>query len=406
MSIVLLLTFFSGEVSGQIFSDSTANNLSRSPRFVAFNTMGGVVLPTNDYIRAGNSWPPFVSLSLKYAVASAGDKWQDYAYGMPYYGIGLYAARFFEKGGLGSPISVFLFQGGDLAEYSRKWSLKYELNLGMSFGWKPYDVFDNPDNIALGSSVNAHIGANVYMKHKLSDVIDLNFGLGLTHFSNGAMQLPNKGLNMIAPFVEIVYNIHPIQTAEDRSASLIPPLHEDRMDYDLSFTSTTRQIRVDTVGTGLPTRLLDKNFKVFGFSYAALFVRDYKYKWGPSIELVYDESSDVKVWRQLHPEDGQFYDRVKLGAFHKRITLGLSIKGELTFPYVSFFANLGYNILHGNDYDYRLYQIIGAKAYLKDNIYGTFGIRASRFSKAQYLMWSVGYTIKGKTLKKKGIIEN
>lgn len=401
LSVFLLLTFFSGEVSGQLFSDSTTRRLSKSPQFVAFNTMGGAVLPTNDYIKAGNSWPPFVSLSAKYAVASAGDKWQDYAYGKPYYGVGLYTARFFEKGALGTPISVFLFQGGDLAEYGQKWSLKYELNLGMSFGWKSYDLFDNPDNIALGSSVNAHIGANVYMKHKLSDVMDLNLGLGLTHFSNGAMQLPNKGLNMIAPFVEIVYNFHSTQTAEDRSASLIPPPHEDRLDYDLSFASTTRQIRVDTVGTGLPSRLLDKNFKVFGFSYAALFVHDYKYKWGPSIELVYDESSDVKVWRQQHPEDGRFYDRVKLGALHKRITLGLSIKGELTFPYVSFFANLGYNILHGNDYDYRLYQIIGAKAYLKDNIYGTFGIRASRFSKAQYLMWSIGYTIKGKALKKR-----
>jgi len=361
--------------------------------------MGGFVLPTNDYIKAGKGTSKYTSFSLKYGVKSTGERWEDFAYGMPYYGIGFYTAQFYDKKSLGNPLSLFLFQGAEFKRFNSRLSLNYELNLGMSFNWEPFDAFDNPENIALGSSVNAHVGANIYLKRRLSDVWDLNIGVGLNHFSNGAQQLPNKGINLAAPFIELVYNINNPPINSERKLT-VPP-HETRIDYDIVFTASTRQIRLDTLGTGLPSRLIDKNFKVFGLSYATLFVPNYKYKWGPSLEIVYDESSDIKAWRQLHPEDGHYYDRVKLGPLHKRFTVGLSLKGEMTFPYVSFFANLGYNLLHGNDYDYRLYQIIGAKAYLSDNIFGTFGIRSSKFSKAQYLYWSIGYTIKGKSFKKK-----
>ncbi len=401
--LILTACWFAGNLSAHtsLPADSMGTVKKSYPQFFAFNTMGGIVLPTNDYIKAGNSLPAYSSVSFKYGIGSRGDTWQDVAYGMPYYGVGVYAAKFYNKNALGTPISVYLFQGGNLAEYNSKWSLKYELQLGMSFNWKPFDAFDNPDNIALGSAVNAHIGANLYLKRQLSPVWDLNFGLGLTHFSNGANQLPNKGLNLVAPFVELAYNFNRDARRDPGKETFTPPPLEDRIDYDIIFTSSSRQIRVDTAGTGLPSRLLDKNFKVLGLSYATMFVRSYKYKWGPSLELVYDESSGVKVWRQQHPVDGMYYDRIKLGEFHERFSLGLSIKGEMTFPYVSFFANLGYNILHGNDYDYRLYQILGAKAYIKDNLFATFGIRAARLSKAQYLFWSIGYTINGNPLKKK-----
>lgn len=379
--------------------DTVAVASKKRPKFISLNIMGGKVLETNDYIKEGNN-TYYMSNSFKYGIYSKGDTWQDFAYGMPYYGVGVYMANFFNKKGLGTPVSVYLFQGADLATFNSKWSLKYELNLGMSFNWKPYDVFDNPDNIALGSEINAHLGANIYLKRHLSPHWDLNLGFGLTHFSNGAMQLPNKGLNLAAPFVELVYNLDPDPQAKS-SGSLTPPKLETRIDHDILFTTSTRQIKVDTVGTGLSSRFLDKNFRVVGLSYATMFVHNYKYKWGPSMELVYDESSGVKVWREQHPDDGMFYDRVKLGDVYERFTLGLSLKGEISFPHISYFANFGCNIIHGNDYDYRLYQILGVKGYLKDDLFATFGIRAGRFSKAQYLFWSIGYTIKGKPFNRK-----
>lgn len=380
-------------------ADSSAIK-KRTPGFLALNGMGGIVIPTNDYIKKG-CLPAYAAFSFKYGKYAKGDRWQDIAYGMPYYGVGVYAANIFGRKSLGDPISIFLFQGGNLKTFSPSLSLKYEMNLGMSFNWKPYDAFDNPNNIAIGSSTNAHVGINAYLKQKLSKRFDVHVGLSLTHFSNGASQLPNKGINMAAPFVELVYNLDYEKSNLINRAALTPPPLEKRIDYDFLLTISTRQVRLDTTGTNLPSRLLDKNFKVFALSYATLFVNSYKYKWGPSVDIVYDESSKIKAWRQIHPEDGQYHDRIKLGPVGKRFSVGLSVKGELTFDRMNIFAHLGYNLLHGNKYDYRFYQIMGLKFYLKDDLFATFGIRAGHFSKAQYLYWSIGYTLKGKSLGKK-----
>ncbi|MDR1623717.1 MAG: hypothetical protein LBS04_01930 [Tannerellaceae bacterium] len=400
--IILLFVTKSSYAEGIAVSDSLSPVKKTPPlRFLSFTGMGGTVLPTNDYIREGNRIPWYSAVSFKFGTYSTGDSWEDFAYGMPYNGIGIYTVKFFNKKALGVPVSLYLFQGGNWKRFNSNWSLKYEFNLGMSFNWKPYDIFDNPDNIALGSASNVHVGANIYMKGRLNNRWDLHMGVGAAHFSNGAQRLPNKGVNLLSPFVELVYNFNTEAVDYSKRAGFTPPPLEKCIDYDVLFTVTSRQIRVDTAGTGLPQRILDKNFKVFGLSYATLFVNSYNYKWGPSIEMVYDESSGVKVWRQIHPQDGQYYDRVKPGPIYKRFSVGLSLKGEMTYRRVSFFANMGYNLLHGNTYDYRVYQIIGAKVYLKDNIFGAFGIRAGKFSKAQYLYWSIGYTIKGTPLTKK-----
>jgi hypothetical protein len=81
------------------------------------------------------------------------------------------------------------------------------------------------------------------------------------------------------------------------------------------------------------------------------------------------------------------------GDMKERFGVGIGLKGEITLPYVSYFANLGYNVIHGNERDSRFYQILGVKADIVSNIFGTFGIRATRFSKAQFIYWSLGYAL-------------
>lgn len=400
--ILLLLCCFRGlEAATEIDSLSVEPVKSKKPQFFALNVTGGFVFPTNDFVSGENKIPYYSSVSAKYGISSSGSKWEDFAYGMPYYGVGFYSAHFFRKKELGLPMSLYVFQGATVHQFTERFGVKYEWNLGMSFNWKAYDPFDNPYNVALGSSVNIHVAAQIYANWYLNKNWDINAGVSLTHFSNGAYRLPNSGLNLVAPYVELVYHFNRENVRRIPGADMIPPKIEKRLDYDLQVNISSRQIRMDTLGTGLPSRYIERRFKVFGLSYATLFVNSYKYKWGPSLDLVYDESSGARAWRETNPIDQKVYDRVELGAVGKRFSIGLSAKGEIVMPHFSIFANLGYNLLHGNTYDYRFYQIMGVKVYLKDNLFGTFGIRASRFSKAQYLYWCIGYTIPGRPFSKK-----
>lgn len=397
--ILLLFIIKSASASSSTSPDSLDKIKYQHP-VLSLNYQGGIVLPTNDFVKKQENNPTFTSYSLKFGYAANGNRWQDYAYGMPYGGIGLNFINFYnDNGAFGSPFALYAFQGVTLNDYSKPLKFKFEWQLGASFNWKPYDPFTNRENIALGSSSNVYVGLSLYANYQIVPRWDIDFGIGMTHSSNGASRLPNKGINLFAPFFEFKYNFDYKPMANGKH-TFIPPTVEPRLDYDLLINISSRQKRFDTTGTNLPSEYIDRNFGVYGISVAPMAVSSYKYKYGASIDFLYDESSRAKAWRAINPIDNKFYDRVELGPFWHRFSLGLSAKGEIVLPNYSIFANFGYNIIHGNDKDKRLYQVVGVKAFLKDNLFGTFGIRASKFSKAQYLYWSLGYTIQGKPLSK------
>jgi hypothetical protein len=381
--------------------DTTEQYNPKRPMALSLRVESGYVFPTNDFVRKEDI-PKYSSLSFKYALRPQRDQWEDIAYGMPYLGVGLYTATFYKKD-LGIPFSIFLFQGATITEFvPGSITFHYEFNLGYSANWKAYDRFDNPNNIAVGSSENIHVGGGLYLKFLVNRKWDINIGLAVTHFSNGATKMPNKGLNLGTPYVELTYKFNDPDPEKTKvEGNLIPPQIEKRIDHDFLLTFSSRQIYHSTVGTGLTSQFVDHKFKVWGFSYAPLVINNYKYKWGPSIELVYDESAGATAWREQHPEDLHFYDRIKLGKVEERFSLGISAKGEIVMPRFSFFANVGYDIFLGNESNSRFYQIVGVKVYLNDRIFGTFGIRATHFSKAQFIFWSGGYTLKGKPFKKR-----
>lgn len=398
----LCICLLSGLMGFSLFAKDITNDSIKPklPHFLAFNAANGLVFPTNDFVSGEHRIPNYTSVSIKYGVTSTGDNWKDHAYGMPYGGIGIYMANFYREKDLGTPFSLYFFQGAQLMKFQRNLTLNYEWNLGGSFNWKCYDPFDNPNNIALGSSVNIHVSGNLYLKWRLSRKLDIHAGAGFTHFSNGAYTLPNKGLNMVAAFVELAYYFNRKDDDGYVNKNITSPPFTKKINHDLMILISSRNARIDTVNTGLPSEYTNRKFKVLGISYAHLFQNSYKYKWGPSMEFAYDESAGISSWRQIHPESGKTYDRIKLGKLHERFSLGLSLKGELAMPVYSLFANLGYDIIKANTVGARFYQIVGVKVYLKDNLFGTFGIRATNFGKAQYLYWNLGYTFSQNRKKK------
>ena len=74
---------------------------------------------------------------------------------------------------------------------------RWHLELGTGMGWStaPYDPVERPLSIAIGTRLNAgiHLGTSVHVVQREKGWIAL--GAGLTHFSNGALALPNLGMN-------------------------------------------------------------------------------------------------------------------------------------------------------------------------------------------------------------------
>lgn len=131
-------------------------------------------------------------------------------------------------------------------------------------------------------------------------------------------------------------------------------------------------------------------------AYAPLYSPNYKWYYGPSIDIVYDESNNATV-RKETGGDGLIYNHLHLGPTSDRLQIGLSAKGELRTPYFNYFGQLGYDLKHEVEKTSRFYQIVGAAVNFNKHLYGTCGIRAIRLSKAQFIYWSLGYTFDSQT---------
>jgi hypothetical protein len=312
---------------------------------------------------------------------------------MPFFGIGLYKPFFANNPGLGDPFSIYMFRGSTLKQFANNLGLVLEMNLGLSMNWNPYDPFDNPRNRAVSTPNNVHVGMKLYLEYVLSRNFELKFGANLNHFSNGSSRKPNQGVNMGALSFSLAYNFNPPNKG---SLLLNPPIFDPptdvpfHLDHNVKFIISSRQ--TEFTDPSLPSPFVDKHFTVLGLSYSAMFVRGYRHKWGPSVRFIYDESSNARAWREENPADGQWYNRVAKASFPNRFSFGLGLTGEISMPVASIFATVGYNFYNKHHEDKSLYQVIGIKAYLQDNFFGTFGISATQFTVAQFLYWSFGYT--------------
>lgn len=382
--------------------------IGHKPKSISIKYDQGEALKTNDFLKKDDIDLGYHAMALKFSLGLAGDDWQREIYHRPYTGIGFYTASFNESEHYGHPMSFFLFHGGSLANFSRHCHLQYEWNLGYSFGWKHWDEIKDPENITIGSTENAHVSFNLFLEWQLLRNLDLKIGGGFTHFSNGATHLPNKGMNLWSPMVELAYRWddpwYEWTKAKIDTATLHQlypqmakrPEFKRHLKHEITFTVSKRQLYMDTIGSGLPNENYDHTFRVFQLSYAPLYCPRYKFAYGPSIDLVYDESNNAYV-RPEKGSDGLTYEHLHLGKFGDRIQLGISAKGEMRTPLFTYFGQLGYDITHAVKETSRFYQIVGVEAYLNKHLYGTCGIRAIRLSKAQFIYWSLGYAFDSKT---------
>ena len=375
----------------------------KRPKFISVKYDQGKSLKTNDYLKKEGTELGYRAISAKFGFSQYGDSWEYIDAHKGYDGIGIYIANFDDKAN-GDPFSIFLFHGGDLAEFNQRLHLQYEWNLGYSFNWGHYDAFNNPEDITMGASESFHIGANIFLQWQPCRNFDLRVGGGLTHFSNGASHLPNKGMNLISPMVELRYRMDdPSYTLGHESSREIrdmygihkPSLFHKHFKNEFTFTFSRRQKYMSTKG-GLPNEYYDHAFRVFGLAYAPMRCPSSKYAYGPSLDIVYDESNNSKVNREINESDGQVYDHLYLGDTKDRFQLGVSLKGEINMKYFSYFANLGYDLIHADEKTARFYQIMGIQFRPSKHVFGTMGIRAINFSKAQFVYWSLGYVLRSR----------
>jgi hypothetical protein len=75
-------------------------------------------------------------------------------------------------------------------------SLGLKMSIGAGYVTAPFDEDENFHNTAIGSYLNAALALEVYTNINVGNSVFLRPGIALQHLSNGAMKMPNSGINI------------------------------------------------------------------------------------------------------------------------------------------------------------------------------------------------------------------
>ena len=304
-----------------------------------------------------------------------------------YQGLVVGVNSFYGHREIGTPVSIYIFQGAPVKRFSKRLSLLYEWNFGASFGWRKF----NPEegmraNIITGSKVNALLSLSFMMDYKLGGGFSLRAGVEGVHFSNGNTSIPNPGVNAIGGRVGLLYTPGSKDDGLDSNDGLKEPF-KPHFSYDiLLYGSAHKQL----VNISSSERVAAPgHFGVAGLSFAPMYDFSRYFRAGLSADFKYDEASNLEHYLVdgSNEDDMHFFRQ----PFAECLTAGLSARLELVMPIFSINAGLGYNIA-GVRVNRHLYQTLNLRAHLTRRLWLNVGYQLHNFSKPDNLILGLGYT--------------
>ncbi len=355
-----------------------------------WDVVPSTILHTNPYLKGANderrTMNHAFTTRLKYAFQMPQTSVQAQTYKDAYQGIGLAYHNLNPQ--LGNPLSAFIFQGAPIKRFTSSLSLNYEWNLGLTFNWHPYNQETNPQNKVIGSKVTAYIDADFYLRWRLSNHLDLNTGISLSHYSNGNTSIPNAGLNIIGGRVSLAYYLN---RENDKliPKRAIPPFNK-HISYDLLVYGAWRKqgIYLDGNPVALPDR-----YGVIGFNFTPLYNLNHWFNAGISLDGVYDSSSNLYIEDYIVAggESHNDLDHVVSPSAIRQMSLGLSARAEFVMPYFTIDAGMGKNIINAHAELKGWYQTLALKVDVAHSVFLNIGYSLYDFKTPNHLMLGVGY---------------
>lgn len=276
---------------------------------------------------------------------------------------------------LGEIIAATTYLDFFLKRY-KKTALLFKIGTGLGYSTNPYNQETNNKNNVIGSKITFTMQGRLGYNIHLSDQLTLTSAFTISHFSNGAYKLPNKGINVISANLGFSYLLSsPGITKEE----IIPKEHPHldntkKVHYNLSLFSGMREIEPEG-GDKYPfINLILYADKSLNRKSAFTIGADFFYS------LAVKE--EIKTAREL-PE-GRKPD-------FKRV--GITIGHELFVSKLSLLTQFGvYAYKPYKDSGKPVYQRYGLKYYVNDKFFAGFFLKA-HYGAAENVEWGFGFRL-------------
>jgi hypothetical protein len=256
--------------------------VERSQGFLRLSYEKGYVMPVddkamvNDLLKASS----FSSVNLSASWDVSPTSVYSRIYRKPKLGIGL-AFLNFHHPSFGTPNVLYGFTEIPMSRRDKRLNFTYGIGVGLAWNFHHYDKDKDPQNLVIGSSVNAHLQANINMHYWLSRNFMFSVGTGFRHYSNGALQKPNAGINVIPFTVSLEYKV--MERLIPDALPTLPPFRK-HWSYSVYNSVGAKQLEM-----GQP--VVFKN--LFGFNAGYKF--SYKYRVAAGFDLTYTAGSSGRI---------------------------------------------------------------------------------------------------------------
>lgn len=389
--LLSMVIFLTGLTSSAADSDSLQTKKGKYPKSVSLYYQYGEVVLSHDFVKGENpnneAYSAYHSISAKYGIHTNGKELWQRLYANPVYGFGIYKCFLTnDYDELGNPFSVYSYIDLPLKRW-KIWSLDWEMQFGLAFNWNKHEPRENNYYYPIGTYSTVFIDGGLNATFHIGKRFDLTAALAYTHFSNGAIKLPNLGINMIGARVELRY----IFTERPEIQKYEIPKYKKEWEYIALLAPSMREVAFEYVDDNGDTIAKALNYGIISFSTSFNRQISHKVKFGGGFDISYNTAYGAEVdWEDEEPVKKPFNPADK-------ILIGVYPSFELVLGRMAIIAQPGFYVYQKDVSGFETpttYQRIGLKYHFWDHLVLGLNLRAFNFSKADFIEWFVGYRVK------------
>jgi hypothetical protein len=391
MNRLQLLFFFGALLSlNSVFSQDLEPAKKKDKSHISYRIGYGHmhVIATNDFLRTENlNGSPITqgrNISTEIIFQTTGTKDWHQLYSYPKFGFGIQYLWFPQTKEIGNPLAVY----GMFESPIHRWKnaqLDWGFHFGIAVGWNPQSP-TNPYNVLLGSkgSLYAHLG--IIYHQNITKHLGLEASVGFSHASNGALKMPNFGINLFDPRLAITYSLE-YENKEFKKQEITPS--KTKNEISLSYAIGTKQIDVSGSDSISKAQFENTSFTIYNF--VLLYQRQisFRSKIGAGFDFTMDPSDNAHG--RVVGDENSVYPPT----FDETAKLALVISYELSIGKLSLILQPGFYMYRTtHDPTPFFYQRIGTRYDIYKGFYAGASLRAVNFGQADWVELTLGYKLK------------
>ncbi len=303
-----------------------------------------------------------VGFELTYLSKTTGDDEWERVWNYPDIGISLAYLNYGDSR-LGQVLVTSFFIQKYIGNPDNRLRFSFKVAPGVSFSDQKYDPESNPDNTFISTTFNGVMEGNFLAHYQLSPHLALNGGIVFTHYSNGAVKVPNSGFNIPSLTLGMLYTPNPERYV--RNEDPITPFKK-RTRFTIQFAPSIKAYNEE-----------DPQYSfAYTASVNAIRYLNHKVALNGSVDLFYNGSIPG---RQEDPEANKY-------------RIGIAAGPEVTTGPNSLVFQLGYYVYRPEEIDTAVYWRLGVKHHFSDHFFAGFALKA-HLGKADVIEWGIGYRL-------------